>query len=345
MKRRERRKKDGNVILFPDLEKRLLEKGLETLQSKDFREAIALFEEARKLDPGNSDIYIGLVLAYYEAGFLKEAKEIANEMLKEGIGDYFQTVDLYLMILVQLHEYEEIVTTIEVLLEEREIPVEKVEHFSRMLDFSRRMVDGKDVDETRIPEDTPEPENHSHILQLFKSNDPKEQMLAIAQLANLNIMPYLEEIILYLLSPEGHPFLKTMLVNVLKEHGYDKEVSIEKFGWSKVVNPSDLFDIHANIQLNVIKKEIGNQLENDNPILFEHTVSLIERQLFLIYPFDLSPNDSKIWSAAYHFIALEYFGIEESIENISKIYKVNEEEVGNACSFIRKIEEISYPII
>ena len=59
----------------------------------------------------------------------------------KGIGDYFQMVDLYLTILIQLHEYQEIVITIEALLDEKEIPPEKHDHFLTILQFSRRMAD------------------------------------------------------------------------------------------------------------------------------------------------------------------------------------------------------------
>src|SRR5690606_39227335 len=125
MRRPERKKTNSKIILFPDLEKRLLEKGLESLQQNKFTEAIDYFENAIEIEPESSEIHIGLVLAYFESGELHKAKERANYMLQSGIGDYIQVIDLYLMILVQLHQYDEIIATIEVLLEEREIPKEK----------------------------------------------------------------------------------------------------------------------------------------------------------------------------------------------------------------------------
>lgn len=105
MKKRERVKSKDNVIFFPGLEKKLTDLGLECLQLKKFDDAIDLLEEARVLDPENEDILIGLVMAYFEASAFKKAKELANIMLLKGIGDYFQMVDLYLTILIQLHEY------------------------------------------------------------------------------------------------------------------------------------------------------------------------------------------------------------------------------------------------
>lgn len=119
MGKRERKNQNNKIILFPGLEKRLLEKGLESFQQKRYQESILFFEEAMEMEPENTDVHIGLVLAYYEAGELEKAKELANKMLQTGIGDYIQVMDLYLMILVQLHQYSEIAAMIEVLLEER----------------------------------------------------------------------------------------------------------------------------------------------------------------------------------------------------------------------------------
>src|SRR5690554_3378652 len=139
MKKRGSKKSDKKVILFPNLVQRSLEKGLEYLQNKKYGPAVGLFEETLSYSPDNRDVYIGLLLAYYESGMLEKAKKTAKEMLAKGIGDYFDTVELYLMILVQLKEYDEMSATISALFDEQEIPYEKREHFFRLLEFANRM--------------------------------------------------------------------------------------------------------------------------------------------------------------------------------------------------------------
>ena len=56
----------ANIIKFPGLEKKLLEKGLENLQSRNYNEAVLIFEQCIDLDPSNQDSYIGLLLAYFD---------------------------------------------------------------------------------------------------------------------------------------------------------------------------------------------------------------------------------------------------------------------------------------
>jgi tetratricopeptide (TPR) repeat protein len=339
MKKRERTRKDGNVILFPELEKRLLEKGIECLQSKEFKQAIELFEEALSIEPANKDAYIGLVLAYYETGAFQKAKHLSGTMLKEGIGDYFETVELYLMILVQLHQYEDIVTTIEALLEEKEVPAEKTDHFLKLLDFSKRMADEQPIREENVLEEADEGE------LLFDNSDPNALLLTVARLANKNIRPFIKEISEYLDNEEGHPFIKTMLINTLKEQDVDQEISIEKFGWRKTINPTGLFDIYENEEKDRILNILKNDLESDDPILLQHITSLFERHLFLLYPFPLVPSRPPLWAAAYHFIGSEYNGRNHSVHEMVTLYGINAEELEEACAFIQKLEEISYPII
>ena len=44
-------------------------------------------------------------------------------------------------------------------------------------------------------------------------------------------------------------------------------------------------------QLKDIIEVIGQRLENEDPILYEHIKKLVERQFFLLYPFKLEPDD------------------------------------------------------
>lgn len=338
MKKRDSKK--DNVILFPGLEKRLLEKGLDYLKQKKYRDAIQYLEQALEHDQENSDIHVGLILANYEAGYVKQAKQIAAEMLRSGLGDYMQVIDLYLMILVQLNEYAEIVSTIEALIEEKEIPADKQEHFTRMLEFGRRMLeDGADMAETA------EVESEGMTLGLFALQDPKDQVMIAARLAKENIRPYIKEIKEYVASEQGHPFQKTMLINILREQEFAEEIDVRKFGWEKSFIPGKIQDMKDYIANNDVIEILAGELENEDPVLYENILSLIERHFFLIYPFDLPQGAGEAWAAAYHFIANEYYGFDESLESFAELYTSSSEEAEQALAFIRKLEEISYPII
>ena len=339
MKKRPRKRLNNKVILFPDLEQRLLEKGLESLQQKKFREAVEYLEEANALAPDNHEILFGLVLAYFEIGSLTKAKELANQMLHMGIGDYIHIVEIYITILVQLHQYDEIVSTIEVLLEDREIPKEKFEHFTRMLHFSRKMAQAKPPVETESTQD----EMISKEINFFSYKDQEAQMQLATKLSEKNIRPFIEEIKSYLCSENGDLFLKTMLLNILIEQQYDKEVVVEKLDRTMTVTPASMQHENIQSQQNKLLQLLENQLEHEDPILLENLKNLIGRQFFFIFPFNLEPYRDVVWASAYHSLAAEYQGIPSQLEELALRYDVTEEDMMRAGLILKKIEEISSP--
>lgn len=341
MKKREQVKRKDNIIFFPGLDKRLTDKGLESLEKKKFHEAIPLLEEARELDPDNENILIGLVLAYFEAGAFKKAKVLANEMLLKGIGDYFQMVDLYLTVLIQLHEYREIVTTIEALLDEREIPPEKHDHFLTILQFSRRMAEGHDKQDAEQEEEDLE----LPALNLLSIDNINEQMLTIANLADKNIRPYLDEMTDYLKSEAGHPFIKTIVLNLLKEQEIDREIIVEKFSIEEQFSPLQLPDVREQPKMLEVKALLSEQVENKNPGLYENAINMVDRIFFICYPFELEPNSSAAWAAAFDILAQEYLGMDPEFGKIAGDYGAEPSELEKARGQIETIEKISYPNI
>lgn len=343
MKKRNSIKKEGNIVYFPNLEKKTLEKGLKLLEENRFPQAIQLFEEAIRLEQGeNHDIYVGLVLAYSGAGELEKAKQLAHEMLQKGIGDYFAAMDLYLTILLQLHEYKEIVRMIECLFEEVDIPMQQYEHFYHLLNFSRKMIESSAVEYEKRKDHLERIDDKGNFL--FEK-DINKVILQVTKIANQNIRPYIKIIQDYLMDEKGHPFIKTILLNILKEQEYGKKILVEKFTRKEFFNPLYLENMVEMEQKREIEEKITAQLEHDDPVLLQQLLTLIERHFFLMYPFEFVPNIPSVWAAAYHYVGKEFNGEENNMEKICQQHHVNEKELVHAYSFLKKLEEISYPNI
>lgn len=328
-----------NIFLFPNVDKLLMEKGLDRLKNKRFTEAIGFLEKAFELDQNNEEIALGLIIAYFESNNLLAAKALAHECLQMGFGDYFQLFDIYIMILLQLNEYEEIVSTISALIDEREIPSEKLENFTRILEFSKRKieVEGNLADYATIDE-----KKEFDLLQYDSLND---QFLAVAKLGQANVRAYLKGIKEYLRSTEGHPFLKTMLLQLLKEQEVNEEIEVEKFQQWLTVNPVQMDEIDSFLETVDITDILKKEIEQRNPTLYESMKAILNRHSFLLFPIERQPTDPFIWAAAYHFLALEYHGERVLIEKLAKKYQIKQELLIEAIAFIRELEEISSPII
>jgi hypothetical protein len=281
------------------------------------------------------------VLAYFEAGAYIKAKELANEMLLKGIGDYFHMVDLYLTILIQLHEYQEIVSTIEALFDEKEIPPDKHDHFLTILQFSKRMADNSQQEPMEEAKEEIQPKK----LNLSLLKNLNEQMIAISSLADKNIRPYMDEIKEFLNSDSGHPFLKTMLLSLLKEQEYDKNIAIRKFSEDLSVVPTELPDIQTQPRMKEIENILEAKLENSDPVLFENMKGMVERIFFISYPFEFKPDAVRAWAAAFHLLVLNYLGGDSDVDDISNEYEISTEKIEQALAKITELEEISYPNI
>lgn len=329
-------KKNNNVIYFPGMKDQLRKKGLEYLQQKNYTEATPFLENLKMLDPENSNIYIGLLLAYFDGGMVDKALSLVREMMQKGVGDEIDTVNIYILLLVQRHEYEQVILVIKKILDE-DISDERREYFSSLLYFSQEMT-ANQIEIKKVQDDT----NIHHEIDFFQYKDSQEQMLVAKKLKDRNIVPYINDIKQYLLSVDGDLFFKTLLINVLKEHQYDKPIEVEKFGRTQKVIPNHLRDITENNEIMVLINLIGQKLEHEDPILFESIYSLINRHVFLLYPFSLDFIDLPAWAAAYHELGNEYFGNTHTEGELIKVYGTQQAEMRKAKNFIRMIEEKSY---
>ena len=325
-------KRDHNkIILFPGLEGRLVEKGLDAIVNKRFQEAAELLAQVVEMNEEHYNARFGLIVALVELGKYREAKSHCRSILQQGIGDYLKTMEMYIMILVQLQEYEEMEATIHALVEEGQIPVERLEHFESMLQFSHRMSkEGIDV--------YTEDDSENELGLLVKSTE--EQLLLLSKIKEENVRKYIVEIKDYLQSPEGHPFVKTMLLLLLKEQEVQEACDVEKFLKHITVVPVQLENIQERVFFLEIVKALDHVLGQENPSLYQLALQLVERYHYLTFPME-PHQDFDMWAAAFHILAEQYQGFTVDEMKVAQQYSSEKEKVVEVLRVIQKIEEIS----
>ena len=341
-KNKNKKAEDRKIVAFPNLGERLISKGMDELSNRNFRNAAKLFSQAREYDPDRDEVCMGLVVSLVELEHYEEARTLCKEMLNKGIGDYFQLINIYLMVLLQLNEHQEMVTTIELLFEENQIPFDKEEHFERMLQFSKRAIEEKKEESDR------EAEHLQEELQkeaLFEGKSDNELFQAITKLASANIRPFVPQIKKFLEQEEGHPFFKTLLLNILIDQEYGEEITIQKFSKSKMVIPHHLEPIKETSFYKEMVRMLEDGIGQKNPSLFAMVSSLMDRHSFLMYPFEPEIETIPEWVAAYHSLAEEYMAGNDVSEEMAEQYGVDSEAVREKVLHIKELEKISYPII
>jgi tetratricopeptide (TPR) repeat protein len=339
MDEKKRQDKKNNVILFPNLSDRLVDKGLERLEQRDFKKAAEWFYQARELDPEHPEMNMGLLVSLVEMGMYEEGKKLCKKMLMQGMGDYFQIINIYLMILLHLNDHEEIIVTIEALIEEHHIPIDQADHFDKMLQFSRKAFAEKETENYKSEQHLQTEQEKS---PLFENKTDQEILANLTKLADTNIRPYAREIEAFLLKEAAHPFFKTLLLNIMHEQEFDREIEVKKFGKSILINPAHYLPLKESLFLQRIKMLVEQQLSQENPTLLEMIIDLIERQFFILYPFEPEMEQWDTWAAAYHVLAEEYQSGEYIMNEAVERYEVSSESILNILPKIREIEELSY---
>lgn len=339
MSNNEKEKYSNNLVMFPNTERILIERGYDCLEDKRFLDALSLFEEAEKLDPKNERVLIGILASYIELGRFKEAEILAESLLQVGKGDFFQVLDLYLMVLVQLESYDKVATTIEGVLTEPAVPHENRLHLMALLHENSKLAAIH-----ALKKSTDKEEAGQEVAEILnESNDEDAQLLLVQTLMGKNIRPYLKDMQEFLGKESNHPFIQTMLLHEMREQEIVEEVIVRKLGMTATVIPAELPDIQADPFSLEIVEAFKEHLENEDPILFEQIQVFMNRHLFLLYPLRLPKATPSHWAAALYLILKKYTGVEVNKAEVAKSYRVSLEETLELCDFIEEMEQISHP--
>lgn len=329
---------DKNIILFPNLQDRLAEKGLDALKRQNYTEALTFLEQANELKY-KINLEIGIILCLFELGELEEAKEKCEEILEKGINHDFQLLHIYITILTTQGKYYEVQSFLEDILKKNQLPRDQTENLNKILELSKKMVKSELIQQNQEypPQDYEDLNRHLNV-----SQNIKEQWQAIQHLRNLNLFKVLPLLEIFLKDAKKHPMLKSILLELLKDYGINSEVTVEKFGLTKEFNPALLQNIidypFTNNVLSLIDEVIGDK----NPTLFEVIKEIWLRHLFVKYPFLPLQEHPSIWAAALHKIGCEMHGIETNENEFEQLYHVTINELEECYRNLLKIEEISF---
>ncbi|WP_096202780.1 tetratricopeptide repeat protein [Bacillus sp. FJAT-45350] len=316
-----------NVILFPGLVSKYVDKGMGYLKEKSYHMALKSFEETLKLEPDHPQGRLGIVLSYIELGRLQEAVEASETMLREDIGDYYDVLQVHISLLVQLGQYQEVVTMLEAVIAEDRIPSHLAESFYHLLHFSRQMIEEPLLDDAVIGEASFNEQLVDEAFELLKVDDPLRQWKGIQTLKNSEHPQLVENISIFLQEEKNDILLKSMALQLLKDRNVDDPILVTKLNQTISVIPSNLSDLEHSSFGESVEQKLRMELESENPTLLENSLEIWWHYLFAIYPIESSTDDADVWAAAVHITALESHGFDFDEVEISNTYEVPLKEV------------------
>ncbi|WP_051314803.1 tetratricopeptide repeat protein [Alteribacter aurantiacus] len=333
---------DDNVIMFPGLVARLVDKGMAALKEKKHYDALRYFQQSAELEPTHPQARYGLVITNIELNRLDEAKEYCESMLKEGIGQYYEVLQVYVSLLVQLGKYEEVVTMLESVMVEDKLPPNMAESFYQLLEFSRQMTNHHQTNMVEEEEPVDQFSSPDEWIKTLEKGDPNQQWGALKKLSQVNTEKVVEAYRTFLAEKENDPVLKSYVLQMMKDMNITGQFRVHKFGDTFNIHISDLEDVFHERFGNEVLRVLENHLGQENPTVVEMVMQVWWHYLFAIYPKSPEPLDAKVWAAALHYLGIQLLMEDEEkdleIEDITMVYKTPVEPVNAAIEHIRSIE-------
>lgn len=331
--------KNSNIIPFPNLEQRLLNKGMDAVKEKRYKEALQIFNQYTAHYSGYPEVEVGIVVCLLELGLYEDAKEKCERLLQHDIGDYFYVMQIYITILIQLSEYEKVVSILEALFEEEKVPAAHAGELFHLLEFARKS-SGQlfgNPDQNQTTKANVQVLGH----QLVNGNF-NEQLHAIQILrSERSISEIIEDLRTILADRKAHPIIQSMVLQLMMEKEMQDIVVVTKFGKTMKVNPStvvNIFDQPFKVQ---VLNKLEDILSHENPTLYESVKELWERFLLVLFPFQPQPLDVMVWAGALQKSGYQFFGIDISDDELEDIYNVSIDKIEKACHEILEMEKVS----
>lgn len=280
--------------MFPGALEQLIETGLDAVEDSDFNEAVKAFEQVYHFDPENPRLLAPYAIALYETQNFDKAKIVATELLHSGTTEYLYAMELYLAISIQLQHYEEVEMTIEALLDEEIVPPEMVKKFNYLRDLNRRL------SQRYAPEhDDSEEFNEHFTIEQFMDLSVDEQQQLLVAFENGSFDNTIKKVLAEVVDrDEIHPIVITYALVLLLESGYDKEVSVRKFGSTKKVIPCELNLPGQDDRSIEVVNRISEIAEKD-PSRMQMAIDASQRYGIIAYPFNWDGYSTEEVANAY----------------------------------------------
>lgn len=327
----EKNKVSSNIIQFPNLTKTLEEKGMLALKSKHYDEALAYFDQLLSVEAKHAQANIGKAICLVELGNFLEAADVCEVMLQEAIGDYFEVLQIYVSILMQLEQYQTALDLLEVVVQEEKVPASLAEFFYQIVAFCRKMVNERNEQHILSNEDI------EHYTNLLHSEHKEKQMLAIKNLTKNPNQQMLDEVKNYLRDEKNDPLLKSVIIKNLAEEKVNESIEVHKFSQRALINPTYVQDVFAEPLAQSVNKKLSEMIENKNPTLYEMSVQLWTHVLMSLYPLPLPQYDQNVLAASIHYKSCQLNGWTEEIEDICMLYSISREELHRCLVELSKI--------
>lgn len=303
--------KSGNVILFPKWQKILEEESIAAIKEKKFDEALDKLNDLLSYQVKNHDIYTGKLICLMELERFDEAQELCEALIEEKDKYYYQYIHIYLTLLFQTNQYENLMEIVEDELEKGKVPSHLKESFNQLYSMSEKLSLSVITERSNL--------YLEELYDAVNQDNHMEQWRLIHKLRKMGTALN-EKVASLLVNDHVHPLNKSAIVLWMKQQNISKPVEVHKFGIEMKVIPNETPDMKQSIIADHIENRIS-EVEQSNPSLYSVMETLLGHFLYVMYPITPPVEDADYIAEALHTIGNEYLNMEVppiEDENIKK---------------------------
>lgn len=179
-------------------------------------------------------------------------------------------------------------------------------------------------------------------IKRLESGNLEQQWVAVQQIKRSDIKNEVNACKKFLYKKENNPFVKSAILQILKEKKIEESIMVNKFGKEMTVRPYELPDVSDAELFSAVGKCLETMLEPKNPSLYEMALELWEHFMFAMFPFPISPRSVNVWTGAVHEVVYAMNGMETNQPNIAENYQVPKQELEQAVEKIKMVESTFY---
>ena len=185
------RQSQGKIVLFPGMVERMFAEAKELTERQHYQEANELFEKALLMGEGDELSLSVFAYSLYETKSYERAKQVCEDLLAAGPTMYFEVMELYLTICMQLRQFKQVEKIIQSLLDEALIPDEQISKFQRLKKLNADIAENQEV---QFEQSDFEPDSVEFDAPAFLQLPFQQQLVQIHELTEKNIRPFVTEI-------------------------------------------------------------------------------------------------------------------------------------------------------
>ncbi|HEU5139512.1 MAG TPA: hypothetical protein VFT51_06030 [Bacillales bacterium] len=321
----------GKVIPLPGLHDRYVDKGIEEIKKGLYVSAEKCFRQALELGE-STKVHFGMMMCLYQLGKLIEAREYCEELFDAEFDtekDFYDYLQVYVLVLKDLQEYEEAVSVLKTVLQNQYVSSrEMTEQCHQWLRFFLESI-----------EETGGQGEESQSLKALDIHEGAGDVGWNPKQIRDHYLKELDEIKDTLRDKGGNPYIKSAILKDLKEKELNVTVPVHKFGQDVSVDIGEMKEITEDDFFVAVRECLSKALESDNPTLYNMALQLWEHFMITMFPLEIEPSDPEIWAAAVYKMVHDMSGMAISQRKAAEAFQVSEQKLIEAEEKIVEAEK------